>query len=56
MGIYAVEIKETLSRVIYVAADDENEALRTAAGMYTTGEVVLDAGDYVGYELNTVEE
>lgn len=54
--IYEVEIKETMSRVIYVAAGSEREALAKADGLYTSGEVVLGASDFVDYDISLADD
>ena len=54
--IYAVEIKETMSRVIYVAAGSECEALAKADGLYTSGEIVLGASDFVDYDISLADD
>ena len=54
--IYAVEIKETLSRVIYVLAGSEREALAKADGLYTSSEVVLGASDFVDYDISLADD
>lgn len=54
--IYAVEIKETMSRVIYVAAGSEREALAKADGLYTSGEIVLGARDFVDYDISIADD
>ena len=54
--IYEVEIKETMSRVIYVAAGSEREALAKADGLYTSGEIVLGASDFVDYDISLTDD
>lgn len=54
--LYAVEIKETLSRTIYVAANSEEEALYKADNRYCIGDEVLDASDFKDYDLRIVTE
>lgn len=54
--LYAVEITETLSRTIYVAANDKNEALYKADCRYCNGDEILDSSDFVDYELKLISE
>ena len=54
--IYEVEIKETMSRVIYVAAGSEREALAKADGLYTSGEIVLGASDFVASAISLADD
>jgi len=42
---YRVEVKEELSRIIEVEADNENEAIAKAEKMYLDEEIVLDSSD-----------
>lgn len=56
MNEYAVEVIETLSRVITVEAESEDEALVTVSDMYYNEEIVLDASDHVDTDFNIYEE
>lgn len=49
---YAVEFTETLSRVVNIEADNEEDALQIARARYGEEEIVLDANDYQGYEID----
>ncbi len=47
--IYTFEIKETLSRLVSIKANSEEEASRYLDSLYIDkGEIVLDADDYHG--------
>ena len=49
---YKVEVKETLSRIIDIEADNENEAIIKAKSKYKKQEIVLDSSDYIGTEID----
>ena len=49
---YKVEIKETLSRIIDIEADNEEGAMREAKKQYMNENVVLNAEDYVETEFS----
>ena len=55
MKKYEVEIVETLSRVITVEAESEDEALTIVWGLYDDGEVVLNYSDHIDTDLNIFE-
>ena len=50
MKTFEIEIKETLSRIIEVKAETENEAFTKVKQMYKDEEIVLDSSDYVDTE------
>lgn len=56
MKEYAIEITETLSRIEYVEADNEDEALDAVREMYFNEEIVLDSYDYIDTDFNIYEE
>ena len=56
MNEYAVEISETLSRVEYVEADNEDEALDIVREKYFNEEFVLDSSDYIDTDFQIYEE
>ena len=56
MPIYNVEIKETLSRIITVNAEDDSEAITKAKERYHEGIVVLDEDDLVTTEFEIYDE
>ena len=43
-----VVIEETLRKEIAIAAQNADEAIRIAKELYREGEIVLDAGDFIG--------
>lgn len=53
---YKIEIKETLSRIINVEAENESEAIAKARLKYKSEEIVLDNRDYIDTEINIYEE
>ena len=56
MKEYAVEVVETLSRVEYVEADNEDEALDKVREMYFNEVIVLDSSDYDSTDFCIHEE
>lgn len=56
MKEYEVEIVETLSRVITIDAENEDEALSLVWDKYSEGFIVLDYSDHVDTELSIFEE
>ena len=53
---YAVEVTETLSRIEYVLATSEEDALDLVRAMYFNEEIVLDAHDYINTDFYIYEE
>lgn len=53
---YAVEVTETLSRIEYVMATSEEDALDLVRAMYFNEEIVLDSSDYIDTNFNIYEE
>ncbi|MFK8298584.1 DpnD/PcfM family protein [Capnocytophaga cynodegmi] len=51
MKTYEVEIKEILSRIVSIKAENEQEAIRKIAEQYKKEEIVLDADDFVLKEI-----
>lgn len=51
---YLVEIVETLSKQVVVEAKDDDEAYMRALDAYTSGQIILDSGDYMNYEIYTI--
>lgn len=43
--VYAIEITETLQRVVKIKADSEKDAIAAASQLYDNESVVLDADD-----------
>ena len=54
MKKYQIEVKEVLSRVIEVEANNENEALDKVYEMYDNEEIVLDWHDLVEHEIDFI--
>lgn len=50
--IYKVEIKETLSRIIDIEAENESEAIIKATTEYRKQNIILDDSDYIDTEVN----
>lgn len=48
---YEVEIEEVLQRVVKVKATSEDEAIRKVKEQYVKAEIVLDAEDFIDYEI-----
>lgn len=49
---YKVEIKETLSRIIDIEADNEEGEIENVRKQYMKEDIVLNADDYVETEIN----
>lgn len=56
MKEYAIEVIETLSRVVHVDAESEEDAVSKVWDMYYEEEIVLDSLDYCTTEINIYEE
>jgi hypothetical protein len=54
-NIFAVKIVETLSRVIVIEAENEQDAMDTAKEMYDTAQIILDYDDFSDSEIYTLE-
>ena len=52
MTTHKIEIKETLSRIIEIEAASAEKAIDKAREMYRAEEIVLDADDWVGTEID----
>lgn len=52
---FAVEIQETLCRIIDVEAESEEEALDIVTQKYKDEEIVLDANDFIDYDIHLFE-
>ncbi len=48
---YEVEIEEVLQRVVKVKATSEDEAIRKVKEQYVKAEIVLDAEDFMDYDI-----
>lgn len=49
---YKVEIKETLSKIIEIEADNEEGAIKEAKKRYINEDILLSAEDYVETEFS----
>lgn len=56
MEIFKIEVKETLSRIIEIEANSEEEAFSKIQDVYNKGEIVLDAKDCVETEFLISED
>ena len=56
MEIFKIEVKETLSRIIEIEANSEEEAFSKIQDVYNKGEIVLDAEDCVETEFLISED
>ncbi len=55
MEIFKIEVKETLSRIIEIKANSNQEALLKIEDLYKKQEIVLDAEDFVETEFIKIE-
>lgn len=56
METFKIEVKETLSRIIEIEANSNEEALLKIEDLYKKQEIVLDADDYIETEFLKIEE
>ncbi len=56
MQKYQVEINETLSRIIEVEAENENDAVSKIKDLYRKEEIVLDSNDYLDTKIEIYKE
>ena len=56
MKKYTIEITETLTRIVSIEAETEYEAERIVREKYKNCEIVLDADDFVDYEIHICEQ
>lgn len=56
MEKYEIEIKEELSRVVEIEAENYDQALKIAEAKYDSREIVLNENDYKGVEINPYDE
>lgn len=56
MKEFAIEIEETLSRVVHVEAESVEDAISQVWDMYSEEEIVLDYTDYGITEVKFYEE
>ena len=50
--MFKFEIQETLSRIVEVEAETEEEALYKLRAAYRDGDIVLDAEDFFGCNIS----
>lgn len=53
---YRVAIIETLSKVVEVDADSEEEAFKDVWQSYNNCEIVLDSGDFINVDFEIEED
>lgn len=53
---YKVEVKETLSRIIDIEAENEEGAIRKAREQYKNQEIILDSSNYMDTEINIYKD
>ena len=56
MQKYQVEINETLSRIIEVEAENENDAVSKIKDLYRKEKIVLDSNDYLDTKIEICKE
>ena len=56
MKKYRIEVTEVLSRIVEIAAEDDENALQTVKAMYRNCDLVLDASDYIATEFSVKDE
>ncbi|WP_350655657.1 DpnD/PcfM family protein [Psychrobacter sp. S1-30-MNA-CIBAN-0213] len=49
---FQIEIVETMSNIVEVVAENEQDALLRAQEMYRNEEVILDSEDYIDTKFN----
>lgn len=54
MKKYAIEVIETLSRLVFIEADSEEDAISQVWDMYSEEEIVLDSSDCGITEIKAV--
>ena len=55
MNDYKIEITETLSRIVTVSASSQRDAVGIVEGKYADQEIVLNAEDFKGVEIEVFE-
>lgn len=55
MKTYKIEITETLQKIIEIDAINEIEAYKIINNKYKSGQIVLDANDFIKKEINFLE-
>ena len=52
---FTFEVRETLSRCVTVEADCFEDAFHDVRRQYKTGDIILDAGDFLEYDILFLE-
>ncbi|MDY0315529.1 MAG: DpnD/PcfM family protein [Bacteroidales bacterium] len=52
MKTFEIEVLETLSRIVSVKAENQNNAILKVKEMYRNEEIVLDADDYIDTKIS----
>lgn len=52
---FQIEITETLQKIVEVKTKNVEEALQQVEEKYKNTDIVLDAGDFIDYEIRVVE-
>lgn len=55
MGHYAIEITETLQKIVAIEAESEEAAYAAVNEMYKNGEITLSADDFTHTSINNFE-
>lgn len=55
MGHYAIEITETLQKIIAVEAENEEAAYAAVKEMYKNGDIVLTGDDFIHSDIDNFE-
>lgn len=56
MKTFKFEIKEYLSRVVKIDAENYDDALDEVHQMYSDGEIVLDSSDFIYHEIEDYKD
>lgn len=56
MQVYQIQIKETLSKVVKIEADNLDEAIQMAQKSYQDEDIILDWSDFVSVEFNEISD
>lgn len=51
---HTIYIEETLYREVEIEAENESDALEKARKMYKDGDIVLDADDFTGVDIELI--
>lgn len=56
MQVYQIQIKEILSKVVKIEAENLDEAIQMAQKSYQDENIVLDWGDFISVEFNEISD